>query len=93
VNLAQLILFADANLDGAHKHCYDSVAFLDDFNDVTSSFVILEGNWQLFINADWDGLTGVGSPSLPPGTFGPGIYSWVRDVGVDNDAISSVRLV
>jgi hypothetical protein len=85
VNLAQLILFADANLDGAHKHCYDSVAFLDDFNDVTSSFVILEGNWQLFINANFDGQTG--------GTFGPGIYSWVGNVGVDNDAISSVALV
>ena len=84
--MPQLILFENANLQGRHKHVYRSESFLEDFNDLTSSFVILEGQWDFFIDANFDGETG-------GRTFGPGIYAWVGDLGVANNAISSVRLV
>jgi len=80
-----LILFEDADFHGAHKHVFGTVSFLDDFNDVTSSFIIFEGAWELYLDADFNNPTGE--------VFGPGAYSWVGDWGVTNNAISSVRIV
>jgi len=82
-----IILFSDAGFHGAHKHVSETTPFLDDFNDVLSSFIILEGTWRFFINAGFDGLTG------PVSGLGPGVYPWVGNVGIDNDAVSSLQVV
>ncbi len=83
--LPELILFENANFEGRHKHVYGSVDFLADFNDLTSSFVILQGHWEFFLDA---GSGHIGQPS-----YGPGMYPWVGAVGLPNDGISGVRLV
>lgn len=84
--MAHLILYEDVDFQGRHKDVYQSEAFLADFNDLASSFVIREGYWQFYTDANFQGQTGLG-------TLGPGTYHWVEDVGIRNDAISSVRLV
>jgi len=86
--MAHLILYKDANFQGNPKHVYDSVPFLADFNDCTSSFVVLEGDWQFFIDANYQGLMG----PTPHFSCGPGSKcQWVQDWGIENDAISSVK--
>jgi hypothetical protein len=52
---------------------------------VVSSFVIISGEWTFFKDTNFQTQQG--------GTFGPELYSSVLNVGVENDAISSVRLV
>jgi len=84
--MAELILFEHPDFKGKHKHVFRSEGFLSDFNDVTSSFVILAGQWEFFINANFEGETGGRS-------FGPGLYHWVAEVGVADNTISSVRLI
>ena len=82
--LPHAILFADANLHGGHKHLFESNAFTDDFQDCTSSIVVVSGTWTFFRDANFGPGPGV--------TLGPGVYNWVEAVGIDNDSISSVRL-
>jgi Beta/Gamma crystallin len=86
-----LILFADSNCSGAHKHVFESKSFLSDFNDVVSSFVILSGQWQFFVDANFVGQV----PATGPTSIGPGVYNSVTAVlGTNtNDRISSVRAV
>jgi hypothetical protein len=81
-----LILFSDSGFGGSHKHVFRSIAYLDDFNDVVSSFAVLSGTWQLFRDSQFRGAYG--------SVFAPrvGGYAWVEDYDVDNDSISSVRL-
>ena len=57
------------------------------WNDKVSSFVIVSGTWQLFKDENFN------SPQGNLEGFGPGHYPSVTAVGIDNDALSSVRLV
>ncbi len=88
-----IILFADINCSGGHKHVCETKAFLNDFNDVTSSFIILVGNWEFFVDANFVGQMGPGGGK----TLGPGIYNWIEDNGAlgpaSNDRLSSVKAV
>jgi hypothetical protein len=55
------------------------------FNDIVSSFVILEGRWKFYRDTDY---------KIPyDGIFGPGLYRWVEDFGIKNDDMSSLRPV
>lgn len=88
--MAHIILFEHSNFHGAHKHVFADEPNLDAgddnfFNDRTSSFVILEGVWQFFRDRDF------GNPASNP--LGPGLYSWVENVGIPNDSVSSLRVV
>jgi hypothetical protein len=92
--MAHVILFEHAGFHGAHKHVFQDEPNLnagDDnfFNDKTSSIVILDGNWEFFINWNHEGKLGR--------TLGPGIYPWVEDPAAlgpgSNDQISSLRPV
>jgi Beta/Gamma crystallin len=90
--MAEIILFEHANFHGRHKHIFRDEPNLNaaddhDFNDITSSIVVLLGNWQCFTDA---GFQGESSQILPPG-----VYPFVEnpDVGIANDSISSVRLI
>jgi hypothetical protein len=92
--MAHVILFEHAGFHGAHKHLFRDEPNLnagDDnfFNDKTSSIVVLEGNWEFFIDSGHVGKLGR--------TLGPGVYPWVEDSGAlgagSNDRISSARPV
>ena len=48
----------------------------DYFNDVTSSFIILEGHWTFFVDANFAGQMGPGGGKV----LGPGVYNWIEDL-------------
>ncbi len=87
-HLGHLMLFEHTDFDGAHKHVIDSVPDLSavsgGFNDLTSSIVILDGEWQFFRDANFVGLMA----TLPVGD-----YNDVTSFGIANDSLSSVRLI
>jgi hypothetical protein len=92
--MPHVILFEHAGFHGAHKHVVGPEPNLnagDDnyMNDKTSSIVVLEGNWEFFI--DWQFIGKLGQ------TLGPGSYAWVEDPAAlgpgSNDQISSLRPV
>jgi hypothetical protein len=90
--MAHIILFEHAGFHGRHKHVFRAEPNLnagDDsaFNDLVSSFVILDGNWEFFINAGFVGQLGH--------ALGPGQYDWIEaTLGPGtNDVMSSLRPV
>ena len=68
---------------GAARTFYDSEPNLEDlgWNDHVSSFIVESGYVQFFEHINYEGESWV---------FGPGEYSWVEDVGIPNDEISSM---
>ena len=82
---AHAILFEHAGFHGDHRHVFTQEPNLpdNDFNDVTSSIVIAQGNWSFFRNSGYDTAYG---PVL-----GPGIYPFVGDIGINNDDLSSLQ--
>ena|ERR1700722_10094790 len=98
--MAELIVYVDANFGGLHTHIFQStprftqlalggvnsgVGGDGNWNDIVSSFVIRSGRWAFYKNEEYDFQQGA--------ILGPGLYSWVANVGIDNDAISSVKLI
>lgn len=88
-----IILFHDTNCSGSHKHVCESKDHLSDFNDCTSSFIILAGNWKFFIDGDFVGQMGPGGGRV----LGPGIYNRIEDDAAlgpgTNDRLSSLKAV
>jgi Beta/Gamma crystallin len=97
-----LIIYIDSPLSGLHTHIFESTADLSQlqlygvnsgisgthtWDEKTSSFVILSGKWQFFKDKNF------GPAPLPPGGLGPGLYHSVETFGIDNDSISSVRVI
>ena len=95
-----LIVYVDANFGGLHTHIFETTAdftqlalggvgggIAGNWNDKVSSFVIVSGVWQFFKDINF------GPAPLPPKGLGPGLYSYVEHFGIDNDSISSVRLI
>lgn len=92
--IPHIILFADKNCSGNHTHVCESLSYIGGyFNDVTSSFIILEGNWEFFVDAGFAGQMGPGKGK----TLGPGVYNWIEDPGClgsqTNDRLSSLKPV
>jgi hypothetical protein len=96
--MAELIIYVDANFGGLHTHIFETTADFThlalggvdsgiggNWNDKVSSFVIVSGTWQFFKNINFDFQQG--------GNLGPGLYSFVQNFGIDNDSLSSVRLI
>jgi hypothetical protein len=97
-----LIIYVDRDFGGLHTHIWgDTADFTQlalggvgsglegrNWNDKVSSLVIVSGRWQFFRDINY-------APAPLPfaGGLGPGVYSWVEAVGIDNDSISSVRVV
>lgn len=82
------ILFELANFCGAHRHVFTVVSNLaarkdPAFNNKTSSIVIREGNWEFFMDADYHTKMG--------DTLAPGIDPYVENIGIKDDAITSLR--
>jgi hypothetical protein len=82
---AHAILFEHAGFHGDHRHVFTQEPNLpdNDFNDITSSIVVEQGNWSFFRNSGFD-------TAYPP-VLGPGIYPFVSDIGINNDDLSSLR--
>ena len=98
--MAEIVLYVDSNFGGLHTHLYESTPHFTqlalggvgsgingNWNDKVSSFVIVSGRWQFFQNENFN------FPQGNPAGLGPGHYPDVTAVGIDNDALSSVRLV
>jgi hypothetical protein len=84
-----VILFENANFHGAHKHVLKGEPNLnapDDnfFNDKVSSLAILSGQWEFWSDANF-------KPDNRGVVLNKNIYSFVGDVGIKNDDISSLR--
>jgi hypothetical protein len=88
--MAHIILFEHINFHGGHKHVFAPEPNLNDrdddfFNDKTSSLAVVEGNWELYRNADFN--------TPYPVILGPGLYPDVRRVQINNDDMSSLQPV
>ena len=82
------IIFQHRNFRGHHRHIFTQEQNLthgedSSLNDNVSSFVVLSGTWKMYRHANFQ--------TPYDGDFGPGAYSWVGDVGIDNDDMSSLR--
>src|SRR5262245_185106 len=87
-SMQHVILFEHANFRGAHKHVFTAEPNLnapDDnfFNDKVSSLVILNGAWNFFSRANFEGL-------YREQSLGGGTFPFVGDVGIVNDDMSSL---
>ena len=88
-NDPDVILYRDGGFGGGNPLAVnasggDGLNYVgDDFNDLTSSFVIIRGRWNFYRD---------GSFEVYQGTFGPGVYSSLPG-GIPNDSISSLRRV
>jgi len=85
-----IILFQHAHFHGQHKHVFRKEANLnasDDnfFNDKVSSIAVFDGKWAFYRHANFK--------IKYPNILGRGLYQWVRDVGITNDDMSSLRPV
>lgn len=89
-NDPDIILYRDAGFGGGNPLAVnasinDGINYVgDNFNDVTSSFVIVRGTWQFYRDANY---------GVYQNTLGPGLYSYVANSGIPNDSISSLYRV
>ncbi len=84
--IGSLMLYENANYQGRSLSASDSLRNLSNqgFNDLTTSLQINSGVWDLCEDVNFRGYCR---------RLGPGSYPDVRLVGINNDTISSVRLV
>jgi len=98
--MAELVLFVDSEFGGLHTHIFESTSDFTrlalggvrsgvdgTWNDIASSFVIVSGRWQFFKDINFQ------FPQGDPHGLGPGLYGFTEWFGIDNDSISSVRLI
>ena len=83
----QIVIFEHTNFRGRHRHIFGEEANLNHPRDNTlnnrvSSFVVLSGSWNFFLNANFNNGYGVGP-------FGVGVYPTLP-AGIANDTISSL---
>jgi hypothetical protein len=83
--IPQIVAFDKDHFLGDHTHIFADISKLGKWNNSISSMIILSGTWQFF---DDDGMKGTAMKEL-----GPGLYPDVRDVGMKDNSISSIRLV
>ena len=79
-----LIVYQHFHFKGAHKHIIardETNLHADGWGDRISSFQIIAGRWRFCQHANYRGRRIV---------CGPGNYRWVEDVGISNDAMSSI---
>lgn len=88
--MPHIIVFKHVNFRGSHRHIFGEETNLNhhedkSLNDEISSFVVLSGDWKLYRHSNF---------STPyDRTFGPGEYPRAADVDVENDQVSSLKVV
>jgi hypothetical protein len=95
--IPEIILFEHPDFRGAHRHVFQDEPDLSktfgsgtagspggQFTNVTSSFVVVTGTWQLFDNTNFMGDKQVAEP---------GRYRTLKGMTINPDSVSSVRPV
>jgi hypothetical protein len=82
--IPQIVAFDNDSLLGDHIHIFGDTPDLGKWGNSISSMVILAGRWELFDEEKFQG-TKV--------ELGPGVYLHVKDHGIKDNSISSIRLV
>lgn len=86
LRIPEVIVYEDKNFGGWDYRTNLNVIYIGDrMNDQISSIVIVSGKWQFCKHRDF------GAPYER--ILGPGYYSWVEAVGIENDQVSSFRCV
>ncbi len=94
--MPHIILFEDEGFFGNHKHVFREIDSLNadknsQFNDKTSSFVILDGSWQFFYDPGFKKPFPLNSGT--PATLGPGPYPSIEAVlgPKSNDSLTGLK--
>jgi hypothetical protein len=80
-----VILYQHINFRGNHKHIIgrdEPDLHRDGWGDRISSIQVIAGRWEFCEHVNYGGRRVV---------LGPGSYSWVENVGIRNDSLSSIR--
>jgi Beta/Gamma crystallin len=83
-DIPQIVAFDNDGLLGDHIHIFGDTPDLGKWGNSISSMVILAGRWEFFDEEKFQG---------PKVELGPGIYLHVKDHGMKDNSISSIRLV
>jgi hypothetical protein len=83
--LPQIVAYDNDDLLGDHIHIFGNVTDLGKWGNSISSMVILAGRWEFFDDEDFQGTR--------MAELGPGVYLNVKDHGIKDNSISSIRLV
>jgi len=83
--IAQIVAFDKAGLLGDHIHIFGNTTDLGKWDNSISSMVILSGHWEFFDSKNFQGTK--------MHELGPGTYLNVKDHGIKDHSISSIRLV
>ena len=83
-DIPQMVAFDNDSLLGNHIHIFGDTPDLGKWGNSISSMVIVAGRWELF---DEEKLQGAKVE------LGPGVYLHVKDHGIKDNSISSIRLV
>jgi Beta/Gamma crystallin len=83
--LPQIVAYDNDGLLGDHIHIFGNVTDLGKWGNSISSMVIVAGRWEFF---DEESFKGTRMNAL-----GPGVYLNVKDHGLKDNSISSIRLV
>lgn len=90
--MVKIILFQNSNFQGKSLVVTSDEPNLvpQGFNDITSSLIVISGQWSLYQNVNYTGtswtVSEVGGPD------GDGCYPDYGDWGGTNDSISSLKL-
>jgi hypothetical protein len=82
--IPQIVAFDNDGLLGDHIHIFGDTPDLGKWGNSISSMVIVTGRWEVF---DEEKLQGAKVE------LGPGVYLHVKDHGIKDNSISSIRLV
>ena len=83
--IPQIVAFDNEGLLGDHIHIFGNVPDLGKWNNSISSMVIVAGHWAFFDEEEFKGTKMT--------ELGPGGYLKVKDHGMKDNSISSIRLV
>jgi hypothetical protein len=83
--IPQIVAFDKEGLLGDHIHIFGNTTDLGKWDNSISSMVILSGRWEFFDDEHFKGTK--------MNELGPGTYLNVKDHGLKDNSISSIRLV
>jgi Beta/Gamma crystallin len=83
-DIPQIVAFDNDGLLGDHIHIFGNTPDLGKWGNSISSMVILAGRWEFFDEEKFQGTKT---------ELGPGVYVHVKDHGIKDNSISSIRLV
>jgi hypothetical protein len=84
-DMPQIVAFDNDGLLGDHLHIFGNTPDLGKWGNSISSMVIVSGHWEFF---DEENFKGTRMTEL-----GPGVYLHVKEHGIKDNSISSIRLV